>query len=73
MSYCNGRSLAWVVELHKQGQLDCQKGGGLKKTAGSRIKHPLSWLRHLDPGCPGLRDGHGRYWASGRNKLKKAK
>ena len=54
MSYCNSRLLAWMVELCKRGPLDPQKGGGLKRTAGSGIKHQLSWLTYPDPGCPGL-------------------
>ena len=61
MSYCNSVSLAWVVELFKRGQLDCQKEGGLKRTACSGIKHQLSWLKHPDPGCPGLGDGPGGF------------
>ena len=65
MSYCNSGSLVWMVELRKWGQLGRQKEGGLKKTAGSGIKHQLSWLKHSDPGCPGLEDGPRQFEASG--------
>ena len=65
MSYCNSRLLAWMVELCKRGTLDPQKRGGLKRTAGSGIKHQLSWLKHSDPGCPGLEDGPRQFEASG--------
>ena len=40
------------------GQLECQKEGGPKKTAGSgQKKYQFSWLKHPDPGCPKLGDG----------------
>ena len=66
MSYCNSKSLVWVVELCKGGPLDFQTEGGLKRTAGSGIKRQLSMLKQAYPGCPGLGDGPRWFGASGR-------
>ena len=35
---------------------DRQKEGVLKRTIDSGTNYQLSWLKHLDPGCPGLGD-----------------
>ena len=65
MSYCNDGFLAWVVELCKRGQLDRQKEGVLKRNIDSGTNYQLSWLKHLDPGCPGLGDGPRCFVVSG--------